>query len=41
MNDWLKEHKGINILKISHDSFQMNFNAYKTVVILYQETKGE
>ena len=41
MNDWLKEHKGINILKISHDSFQMNFDVYKTIVILYQETKGE
>lgn len=37
MNDWLKEHKGINILKISHDSFQMDFDVYKTVVILYQE----
>ena len=41
MNDWLKEHKGINILNISHDSFQMDFDVYKTVAILYQETKGE
>ena len=37
MNDWLKEHRGIEIVKISHDSVPMNPDMYHTIVILYQE----
>ena len=38
MNEWLKEHKLIDILKISHNSVPMNLDMYHTIVILYKES---
>lgn len=39
MNNWLKEHKLIDILKISHDSVPMNLDIYHTIVVLYKEVE--